>query len=211
MAKTAKLAALLAAASLLAACGAIIENGDMKIRENGEDIVSIGRDGFKLNGNVTGLKLDSNGLNIEYPNGSIRIAGGEMVIEDKDGKTETLDATGQGAEYKTDGGVLVKTGKKASIPGDFPSDKAPLMDGFTLDASAELGSVEVVSGYVPNKTVDDAVAFYQPLLINGSSYSHDKKENSAVLKAKLGDTEITVYLMKSLTADAVNVSIIISR
>jgi hypothetical protein len=227
MARLVKLAALAAVALLLASCGAIFDNGNLKVREDGRDIISIGRDGFKLDGNLTGLLLDERGLNIEYPNGSIvwddagftvahadgtiRIAGGKMVITDKDGKTKTLDTAGQGAEYKTDGGALVKTGEKAAVPGDFPLDKAPLMEGFVLNASAELGSVEVVSGYVPGIAVQDAVDYYQPLLIGGSSYSHDRKGGGAVLKAKLGGAEIAVYIVKSLTADAVNISVVAGR
>jgi hypothetical protein len=219
--------ALLAAVLLMAACGAVIEDGNLKFKEDGRDIVSIGRDGFKLNGNITGFSLNDGGLSIEYPNGSIvwdsqgfvinhaggniRIAEGNMAVTDKDGNTKTLNTAGQGAEYATGGGVLVKTGKKASIPMDYPLDKAPLMDGFILNASAELGSVLVVSGYVPGSTVEKATAFYQKLLIAGDSYSHDKKGNSAVLKSKLSGTEITVYLAESLTADAVNVSIVSSK
>lgn len=227
MAKFIKLAALLMAVALLAACGSLFKDGNLKIQENGEDIVSIGRDGFKLKGNVTGLKLDSSGLHIEYPNGSIawddagfsvehadgsiRVAGGNMVITDKDGKTKTLDTTGQGAEYRTDGGALVKTGKKASIPEGFPLDKAPLMEGFELNASAELGSVLVVSGFVPGGSVESAVEYYQPLLNKGSSYSRDEKENGAVLRAKLDGTDITVYITSSLTADAVNLSVVAGK
>jgi hypothetical protein len=64
---------------------------------------------------------------------------------------------------------------------------------------------------VPGDTVDDATAFYQKLLMDGESYGHDKKGNSAVLKAKLDGTEVTVYLVKSLTADAVNISVVIGK
>jgi hypothetical protein len=180
-----------------------------------------------LKGNVTGLSLDEHGLHLQYPNGSIawddagftilhadgsiRIADGKMVIADKSGKTKTLDTTGDGAQYQTDGGVLVKMGKKASVPADFPKDKAPLMDGFVLNASAQLGGVEMISGYVPKGTVESAIEFYQPLLVKGSSYSHDKKGGGAVLKATLDGTEITVYIVKSLTVDAVNISIVTGK
>jgi hypothetical protein len=226
-AKLIKFIALFVAVALLAACGSIFENGNLKIKDNGEDIVSIGRDGFKLSGNVTGLNLDSDGLHIQYPNGSIawddagfdvehadgsiRIAGGKMVVTDKDGKKKTLDTAGQGAEYRTDGGALVRTGKKASIPGDFPLDKAPLMEGFELNASAELGSVEVVSGFVPGETVDSAVEYYQPILNAGSSYSRDEKDGGAVLRAKLDGTDITVYITKSLSSYAVNLSVVAGK
>lgn len=227
MGKAARLIAICATVLLLASCGVVIDSGNVKIRDSGKDVVSIGRDGFKLEGNVTGVTLDSGGLRIQYPNGvvvwdsagfnithadgSIRIADGKMVITDKDGKMKTLDTAGEGAEYTTDGGVAVKTGKKAAMPQDYPTDKAPLMDGFELNASAELGSVMIVSGFVPGKTVYDALEYYEPLLIKGSSYSQDKKDNSAVLRAKLDGTDVTIYLSKSLSADAVNVSVVIGK
>lgn len=212
---------------LTSACGVSFSGGNLKVENNGTEIVSIGRDGFKLDGNVTALKLDASGLKIDYPNGnltwdsqgfdithadgSIRIADGKMVVTDKDGKQETLDTTGQGAEYKTDGGVLVRTGQKAEMPQDYPSDVVPLMDGFQLNASAELGGVEVVSGFVPDKTADDAAAYYQPLLLKGDSYSQDKKDGGTVLHAKLDGIDATVYVVNSLTAKAVDVSIVIGK
>jgi hypothetical protein len=222
-----KLSFLIVAVLLTSACGVSFNEGNLKLEHNGSEIVSIGRDGFKLDGNVTGLKLDAEGLKIEYPNGnlswdsegldithadgSIRIAGGSMVVTDKNGKQETLDTTGEGAEYKTDGGVLVKTGEKAAIPQDYPSESVPLMEGFVMNASAQLGSVEVVSGYVKDKTADDAAAYYEPLLIKGSSFSRDKKDGSIVLRAKLDGIDVTIYLVNSLTAKAVDISIIIGQ
>lgn len=215
---------LLAIALLFTACGVIVDGGNVKVMESGRDVVSIGRDGFILDGNLTGVTLDGNGLNVTFPNGSIawngdgfnvkhaagdiRIADGKLVVTDKDGKTQTLDTEGGGAEYETQGGASVKTGGKAKVPAGFPLDKAPLMESFTLNASAELGSVLVVSGYVKDKTVEDALNYYQPLLMKGESYSQDKKDGCIVLRAKLSGTNITVYLVNSLTADAVNISIV---
>lgn len=212
-------------AFLASACGLVIDGGNLKIKDNGTDIVSIGEDGFKLDGNMTGITLDGNGLKIEYPNGNlvwgsqgldikhasgnIHIADGSMVITDKDGKQQVLDTAGKGAEYKTDGGVLVRTGEKAVLPEDYPEGLLPLMEGFKLNASAKLGSIEVVSGYVEEKNIDDAVGYYQPLLIKGSSYSQEKKDNSVVLRAKLEGYDLTVYLCKSLSAEAVNISIVV--
>jgi hypothetical protein len=224
MGRTAVSALILAAALLLAACGVTYDGGNVKVVDDGRDVVSVGRDGFKLDGNVTGVTLDGSGLNITYPNGSIvwdnggfnvkhadgtiRIADGKLVVTDKDGRADTLDTTGKGAEYVTEGGAAVRTGEKAAIPDGFPLDKAPLMDGFELNASAELGGVKVVSGFVPEKAVGDALAFYQPLLMEGESYSQDKKDGCVVLRAKLGGAGITIYLVDSLTADAVNISIV---
>jgi major membrane immunogen (membrane-anchored lipoprotein) len=227
MSKLAGLIAVCIAVILLASCGVVIDSGNVKVQNSGKDIVSIGRDGFNLEGNVTGVTLDSGGLRIQYPNGNvvwdsagfdishadgnIRIADGKMVVTDKDGKAKTLDTTGQGAEYTTDGGVAVKTGEKAAVPQDYPNDKVPLMDGFSLNASAELGSVMIISGYVPDTTVVDALEFYQPLLMKGSSYSQDKKDNSVVLRSKMDGVDITVYLCKSLSADAVNISVAVGK
>jgi hypothetical protein len=227
MRRAACLTILIAAVFILTACGVVLDNGNLKIKDKGTDIISIGSSGFKLNGNLTGISLDGNGLNIEYPNGSlvwdsggfnikngdgsIRIVDGSMVITDKDGKTKTLDTNNDGAEYKADSGAIVRTGKKAVMPTDYPADMVPLMDGFVLNATAELGSVEVVSGYVKNKTLDDAIAYYQPILIKGSSYSQDKKADSAVIRAKLDNVDVTVYLFKSLTADAINMSVVIGK
>lgn len=215
---------LLAVALLFTACGVVVDGGNVKVLESGRDVVSIGRDGFKLDGNLTGVTLDGNGLSVTFPNGSIawngdgfnvrhaagdiRIAGGKLVVTDKDGKTQTLDTEGDGAEYETQGGASVRTGEKARVPEGFPLDKAPLMEGFQLNASASLGSVLVVSGFVPQKTVQDALDYYQPKLSAGESYSQDKKDGCIVLRAKLDGTNITVYLVSSVTADAVNVSII---
>lgn len=227
MKKLAGLALIVAAALLLASCGVSFGGGNLRIREGGREILSVGRDGFRLDGNVTGVTLDASGLRVEYPNGSIvwdsggfdvnhasgsiRIADGKMVVTDKDGRTKTLDTEGGGAEYTTDGGVTVKTGEKAAMPEGYPADLVPLMDGFTLNASAELGGVLVISGYVQGKTSDDAMAFYQPLLMKGDSYSQDKKDNSRMLRAKLDDVGVTIYLCKSLTDEAVNVSIMIGE
>ena len=211
----------------LCACGITIDGGNLKIVDNGSEIISIGEDGFQLDGNLTGISLDSSGLHIQYPNGgiswdgdgfnvrhvsgSIRIAGGEMIITDKDGKRKTLDTTGEGAEYITDGGVSVRTGKKAALPDDYPSDTLPLMEGFTLNASALLGSVEVVSGYVPAKTVEDATAYYKALMADSNSYSQEIKNGRTVLRAKLDGRDFTVYLCDSLTADAVNVAVVLGK
>lgn len=228
MFKAVKLLALvLAFAFLASACGIVLDDGNLKIKDNGTDIVSIGEDGFKLDGNITGITLDGEGLKIEYPNGdlvwgskgldikhadgNIRIADGSMVITDKAGKKKTLDTAGNGAEYKTDGGVLVRTGEKAELPQDYPADLAPLMDGFELNASAQLGSIEIVSGYVDGKTVEDAVAFYQPLLIKGSSYSQEKKQDSVVMRAKLNGVDVTIYLYRLLSDDKVNISVVIGK
>lgn len=225
--KAAGIISIMIALMLTSACDVSFSDGNLKVQNNGSEIVSIGRDGFKLDGNVTGIKLDAGGLKIEYPNGnlnwdsgglnithadgSIRIAGGSMLVTDKDGKTETLDTTGQGAEYKTDGGVLVKTGQKAALPQDYPADSVPLMEGFTLNASAELGNVDVISGFVAGKTAEDATAFYQPLLIKGSSYSQDKKDGGSLLRAKLNGVDVTIYNVDALSKDAVNISIVIGQ
>lgn len=210
---------------LLAACSFSFENGNLKIRDDNADIVSIGRDGFTLDGNLTGIKLDGNGLRIEYPNGSLiwgdegfdikhdagslRIADGSMVITDKDGKQKVLDTTGDGAEYSTEGGVLVGTGKKAVLPEDYPAGDLPLMDGFVLNASALLGSVQVISGYVPGKAVEDVTEYYQEMMSASNSYSQELAEGRVVLRAKLDGREVTVYLFQSVTQNAVNISIII--
>ena len=227
MSKPIKLISIILVLFLLTACGISLDGGNLKIQDNGNDIVSIGKDGFKLDGNLTGLTLDGNGLRIEYPNGSliwggegldvkhasgtIRIADGRMVVTDKDGKQRILDTKGDGAEYSTDGGVQVRTGQKAALPEDYPADELPLMDGFELSASALLGSIEVISGYVPGKTVEEVSAYYQPLMVKSDNYSQKIKDSRVVLTASLGGREITVYLFKSLTTDAVNVSIVIGK
>ena len=228
MLKACKLVVLIAVLSLLAvACGVVVDNRNLQIRQNGTAIITIGLDGFKLDGNVTGLKLDGNGLQISYPNGSlswdstglnishaegsIHIDGDKLLITDRDGKKKELDTSGQGAEYRTDGGVLVRTGKKAVLPEGYPADKAPLMEGFVLNASAELGKVLVVSGFVKSKNADDVINFYQPLLIKGDSYHQEKKLGNTVLWAKIDGTDITIYVYESLNGKDANMSVIIGK
>lgn len=221
------LAALAFAAIFLAACSVVIDDGNLKIRDGERDILRVGRDGFALDGNVTGVKLDEGGLDIDYPNGSlvwdkggldilhdagsIRIAGGRMVVTGKDGETKTLDTAGPGAEFTTEGGVAVRTGEKAVLPSDYPSDAVPLMEGFTINTTAELGGVLVVSGYVPGKSDDDAVAFYKPILEAADRYSHERKGGYTLLKAGMGGHDVAVYVMDAFTDEAVDVSIIISK
>lgn len=221
------LAALAFAAFFLAACSVVIDDGNLKIRDGERDILRVGRDGFVLDGNVTGVKLDDGGLDIDYPNGSlvwdkggldilhdagsIRIAGGKMVVTGRDGESKTLDTAGPGAEFTTEGGVAVRAGEKAVLPSDYPSEAVPLMEGFTINTTAELGDVLVVSGYVPGKSDDDAVAFYKPILEAARRYSHERKEAYTLLKADVGGLDVAVYIMDSFTADAVDVSIILSE
>lgn len=216
---------LLSVALLLAACDVSFEDGNLKVRDNGSDIVSIGKGGFRLEGNITGVALDGKGLRIDYPNGSLnwggegfdvrhasgtlRVADGKMVVTDKNGKQEVLDTAGGGAEYRTEDGVLVGTGKKAALPEDYPKDVLPLPDGFALDATALLGSVAVVNGHVEGMTVEKATEYYEGLMGSADSFSREKKAGSVLLRAKLNKMDFTVYLFDSLTADAVNVCIVV--
>ena len=220
MSKIVKSLLLLTVALLLSACDISFENGNLKVRDNGSDIVSIGKGGLQLEGNVTGVKLDGDGLRIEYPNGSLnwggegfdvqhasgtlRVADGKMVVTDKNGKQKVLDTTGDGAEYRTEDGVLVGTGKKAALPEGSPEDALPLPAGFALDATALLGTVAVVNGHVAGLSVEDATDYFEGYLDSADSFSREKKAGSVLLRAKLDKTDVTVYLFDSLTADAVN-------
>jgi hypothetical protein len=223
-----KVIIVLAAISLLVtACGVVVDDRNLQIQQNGTAIISVGLDGFKLDGNVTGLTLDGSGLKINYPtgslswdgggfnvshaDGSIHIDGSKMLITDKEGKQKELDTSGDGAEYKTDGGVLVRSGKKAVLPQEYPEDQAPLMEGFVLNASAELGKVLVVSGYVKDSKPEDVLNFYQPLLIKSDSYHQQKKGGGTVLQAKLDGTDITIYLFEALSGKDTNISIVTSK
>ena len=216
---------LLPAVMLFAACDIAIEDGNLKVRDNGSEIVQIGKGGFKLEGNVTGVTLDGKGLRIDYPNGrlvwggdgfdiehvsgSLRVADGRLTVTGKDGKQEVLDTAGNGAEYRTEDGVLVGTGKKAVLPEDYPSDILPLPDGFQLDATALLGSVKVINGHVDALSIEDASTYYESLLDDADSFSREKKAGSVLLRAKVDKTEVTVYLAKSITSDAVNVCVVL--
>ncbi len=215
---------LLPVLMLYAACDVAIEDGNLKVRDKGADIVSIGKGGFRLEGNVTGVTLDGEGLRIEYPNGSLnwggegfdikhangtlRVADGRMTVTDKNGIQEVLDTTGNGAEYRSEDGVLVSVGGKAVLPESFPANVLPLPDGFQLDATALLGSVTVVNGHVNGLSVEDASGHFEEYMDDADSFSREKKAGSVLLRAKLEKTEFTVYLAKSLTTEAVNVCIV---
>ncbi len=215
---------LLLVLMLVTACDVAIEDGNLKVRDSGSEIVSIGKSGFRLEGNVTGVTLDGGGLRIDYPNGSLswggegfdvkhangtlHIADGRMTVTDKEGKQEIVDTTGSGAEYRTEDGVLIGTGKKAMLPEDYPLDILPLPDGFQLDATALLGSVTVINGHVNGLSVEDASGYFEKHMDGADSFSREKKAGSVLLRAKLEKIEFTVYLARSLTTEAVNVCVV---
>lgn len=221
----ASLALLLMA--LLSACGIAADGRNLQVRQNDKTILSVGLDGFRLDGNVTGLTLDSNGLKIKYPNGdldwdaeglqiihadgSIIVKDAKIVVTDKDGNQKTLDAGGDGAEYRADGGALVQTGGKATMPADYPADKLALMDGFMLNASADLGDVQVVSGYVKDTTPEAVLEHYRALMLDSDSFHQEKKGGNIVLRAKVKDTDFTVYIRVSADGKDTNLSIMAGK
>lgn len=219
------LAVLLAAT--FSACGIAGDGRNLQLRQDDKTILSVGLDGFHLDGNVTGLSLDAAGLKIKYPNGdldwdadglqilhadgSITVKGAQIVVTDKDGNQKTLDAGSDGAEYRADGSALVQTGGKAAMPADYPVDKLALMDGFTLNASADLGDVQVVSGYVKDATPEAVLEHYRALMIDSDSYHQEKKGGNTVLRAKVQGTDFTVYIRASADGKDTNLSIMAGK
>ena len=216
---------LLLAGTLLAGCSAL-GNG-IQVKDDGRDIISIDRDGFRLEGNFTGVTLDKNGLEISYPNGDITVDGDGLNIKqgdstisvngdrieivDSDGKKHVLDTAGAGVEYKSDSGAVVATGGKAVMPPDYPTDLLPLMDGFTLASSADLGKVDVVSGFVKDASVQDVEDFYQPILLKGKSFHQERRAGMVLLRANLEEQDVTVYIYDSLKKDTANYSVVVGE
>lgn len=211
----------------LTACGIAADGRNLELKQDGKTVIRVGLDGFTLDGNVTGLSLDGNGLKITYPNGglnwdsagldintgsgSIRVDGAQIVVTDKDGNKKTLDATGDGAEYRADSGALVQAGAKATLPQDYPADKLALMDGFTLNASADLGNVQVVSGYVKDTTPDKVLEHYRALMLDSDSFHQEKKGGNTVLRARVQDTDFTLFIRASADGHDTNLSIVAGK
>ncbi len=209
---------------VLSACGLAADGRNLELRQNGQTVIRVGLDGFLLDGNVTGLTSGSDGLKIDYPNGSlnwdadglninhaegnIHVDGSQLRIVGKDGKEQTLGTDGDGAEFRTEAGVLVQTGEKATMPEAYPAEKLALMDGFTLNASADLGKVVVVSGFVKDTKREDVIEHYRDLLVDSDSFRQDKKGGNTLLRARLKDTDFTVFISAAANGRDTNLSIV---
>ncbi len=212
-------------AAMLAGCS-VLENG-IHIQDDGQDIVRIDKSGFLLDGHFTSVSLDKDGLQITYPSGglsltsegldieqgdsTVEVRGDRIEIVDGDGERRVLETEGKGSEYRSDDGAVVATGEKAVLPDEYPSDLLPLMEGFTLTATANLGDVLVVSGYVLDTTVQDVVAAYQDILLDGDSFRQEKKAGMVLLRATFDGRDISVYIADSLQEDTVNYTVVVGK
>lgn len=213
--------------TLLAACGIVADGRNLQVRQQDKTILSVGLDGVHLDGNVTGLSVDDKGLKIKYPNGdldwdadglqilhtggSITVKDAKIVVTDKDGKQKTLDSGSDGAEYRADGGTTVQTGGKATMPADYPAEKLALMEGFTLNASADLGQVQVVSGYVKDTKPEAVLEHYRALMLDSDSFHQEKKGGNIVLRAKVQGTDFTVFIREAVDGKDTNLSIMAGK
>ena len=85
------------------------------------------------------------------------------------------------------------------------------MEGFTLTATAHLGDVLVVSGYVSDTTIQDVVTAYRDTLLGGDSFRQEKKAGMVLLRATFDGRDISVYIAESLKEDTVNYTVVVGK